>query len=59
MVTFQQYNKFYSRNSNGKYLLDISEIRNLFALSESAIQRIGTFVMNVWKKLGQENHQYP
>jgi predicted HTH transcriptional regulator len=38
IVKFRNHNKFYSRNSNGKYLLDIAEIRNLFTLSESAIE---------------------
>ncbi|MDE0610921.1 MAG: ATP-binding protein [Anaerolineaceae bacterium] len=31
---------FYSRNSNGKYPLDIPELRQLFTLSETATQRI-------------------
>lgn len=43
MVKFRDHNKFYSRNSNGKYLLDIGEIRNLFTPSESAIERIRSF----------------
>lgn len=43
MVTFQNSNKFFSRNSHGKYLLDVGEIRNLFLMSESAIQRIKEF----------------
>lgn len=43
MVTFQNSKKFYSRNSHGKYLLDIGEIRNLFLMSESAVQRVKEF----------------
>ena len=43
MVRFKEHNKFYSRNSNGKYLVDISELRNLFLLSESAFERIRKF----------------
>jgi hypothetical protein len=43
MVTFKDTNKFYSRNSHGKYLLDVGEIRNLFVISESAIDRIRNF----------------
>jgi hypothetical protein len=43
MVSLQKTNKFYSRNSHGKYLLDVGEIRNLFLLSEDAIDRIRNF----------------
>lgn len=37
MVSRQKTNKFYSRNSHGKYLLDVGEIRNLFLLSQGAL----------------------
>lgn len=43
MVSYQKTNKFYSRNSHGKYLLDVGEIRNLFLLSQGAIDRIRSF----------------
>lgn len=43
MVSYQGATKFYSRNSAGKYLLDISEIRSLFSLSESVNERIKRF----------------
>jgi hypothetical protein len=43
MVTFQGASKFYSRNSAGKYSLDISEIRSAFLLSESIGGRIREF----------------
>jgi hypothetical protein len=46
MVTFQDSNKFYSRNSHGKYLLDVGEIRSHFLMSESAIQRVKGFWMD-------------
>lgn len=45
MVTFKDTNKFYSRNSHGKYLLDVGEIRNLFVMSETAFERIRNFRM--------------
>jgi hypothetical protein len=35
--------KFYGRNSDGKYPLDVSELRNAFVLGESAAQRIRAF----------------
>lgn len=43
MVTLDKTNKFYSRNSAGKYLLDVGEIRNLFMMSEGAIQKVKDF----------------
>jgi len=43
MVTFQGASKFYSRNSAGKYSLDVSEIRSAFLLSESIGGRIREF----------------
>ncbi len=43
MVTFQESSRFYSRNNAGKYLLDVSEIRSAFALSESLPERIRRF----------------
>lgn len=43
MVTFKGSSKFYSRNSAGKYPLDVSEIRALFALSETTTERIRNF----------------
>jgi hypothetical protein len=46
MVTFEKTNKFYSRNSGGKYLLDVGEIRNLFMMSEGAIQKVKDFRLN-------------
>jgi hypothetical protein len=35
--------KFYSRNSAGKYPLDVAELRALFALSETTAERIRNF----------------
>jgi hypothetical protein len=43
MVTFQEHTRFYSRNSKGKYPLDVGEIRAAFALSESLPERIRQF----------------
>jgi hypothetical protein len=39
----KQSGRFYSRKSNGKYALDVSEIRGLFSLSENITQRIKSF----------------
>lgn len=35
--------RFYSRNANGKYPLDIGELRSLFALSETTSDRVKNF----------------
>ena len=43
MVTYQEHSRFYSRNSKGKYPLDVGEIRSAFALSEELPQRIRQF----------------
>jgi hypothetical protein len=43
MVKFQGSQTFYSRNSGGKYRLDVSELRNLFGLHESYLQWIRNF----------------
>lgn len=43
MVNFKMRPQFYSRNSAGKYPLDISEIRAAFALSETVTERIRNF----------------
>lgn len=43
MVTFKGASKFYSRNSAGKYQLDVGELRAAFALSQSITDRIRAF----------------
>jgi predicted HTH transcriptional regulator len=43
MVKFQDTSRFFSRNSAGKYQLDVGEIRSAFALSESIPERIRRF----------------
>jgi len=43
MVSFKGHTRFYSRNSAGKYPLDVTEIRSLFTLSESITDKIKGF----------------
>ena len=43
MVTFKGATRFYSRNSTGKYRLDVHEIRSAFALSESLPEKLSRF----------------
>jgi len=42
-VTFKGHDKFYSRSSNGKYPLDVAELRTAFNISESITDRIRKF----------------
>ena len=42
-VTMGGHDKFYGRNSTGKYALDVPELRSLFLLSESIADRIRNF----------------
>lgn len=51
MVSFEGSSKFWSRNSKGKYQLDVSEIRSAFLLSESAAARIRDFRIDRLAKL--------
>jgi hypothetical protein len=45
MVTFKGHSRFYSRNSAGKYPLDVTELRTAFALSETTSERIRDFCL--------------
>ena len=45
-VTFKGHDKFYSRSSNGKYPLDVAELRIAFNMSESITDRIRKFREN-------------
>jgi len=42
-VSFKGHDRFYSRNSNGKYPLDVTELRVAFNLSEAITERIRNF----------------
>ncbi len=42
-VRYQGHDKFYSRNSTGKYQLDVAELRIAFNLSETVTERIRNF----------------
>lgn len=44
-VTYQKAFRFYGRDSNGKYQLDIDELRSIFAFSATAAERLKLFRM--------------
>lgn len=43
MVNASQWGRFYSRNSAGKYLLDIGEVRSVFIRSQTLAERLRAF----------------
>lgn len=51
MVTYKGTSRFYSRSSNGKYQLDVGEIRTAFVLSESATDRCRDFRLDRLSKI--------
>ncbi|GAH20883.1 unnamed protein product, partial [marine sediment metagenome] len=59
-VTFKGHDKFYSRSSNGKYPLDVAELRTAFNISESITDRIRKFRENRLAKIfANEIHLHP
>jgi len=42
-VTYQKAFRFYGRDSNGKYQLDVEELRSVFAFSATAAERLKLF----------------
>ena len=51
--------KFYGRNSVGKYPLDVSELRSAFVMSESAAERIRSFRADRLMKIGVRQGSIP
>lgn len=43
MVAFKNWSRFFSRHSNGKYQLDVDDLRSAFVASQSIAERIGQF----------------
>jgi len=50
-VSFKGHDKFYSRSTNGKYPLDVAELRVAFNLSEATTERIRKFRENRISKI--------
>lgn len=64
VVNFRKHWRFYSRNSAGKYPLDVLEVRAAFALSENITERIRNFHAGRLSKITAEEtpvvlHEYP
>jgi hypothetical protein len=45
-VSFKGYDKFYTRGSNGKYPLDVTELRIAFTLAETVAEKVRRFREN-------------
>jgi hypothetical protein len=56
-VTFKGHDKFYARNSAGKYPMDVSELRSAFTFSTSVTERIRQFREDRLNKL--QNNRTP
>lgn len=54
-VTRKSHNEFYGRNSNGKYQLDVDELRQQFLLSESLADDIREFRIERTAKIRARN----
>jgi hypothetical protein len=54
-VNYKGYNKFYARNTNGKYELDVSELRVAFNMADSITQKTKVFrEERIWKIISKE-----
>ena len=58
MVTFKGAARFYSRNSTGKYPLDVSEIRTAFSVSETLPDRLKNFRQHRLSLIASMRHPY-
>lgn len=58
-VTFGGHDKFYSRSSNGKYHMDVVELRTAFTLSETITERIRNFRLDRISKILSDETPVP
>jgi hypothetical protein len=59
MVTYAGTSRFYARNSNGKYQLDVDEIRAAFLLSDRVAERIREFRLDRIAKIDADETPVP
>lgn len=59
MVIYKGTSRFFSRHSNGKYQLDVEEIRASFLLSDSIAQRIREFRLDRIAKIRDKDTPVP
>ena len=58
-VTFKGHDKFYARSTNGKYALDVDELRNAFNLSATIAERIRNFRIDRVNKILADDTPVP
>lgn len=51
MVVFRDQSRFYARNSKGKYILDVQELRTAFLTSEGISKKINSFRLDRINKI--------
>jgi len=51
MISYQNYSRFYARNSAGKYPLDVNEIRTAFFATEAISNKINSFRLDRISKI--------
>lgn len=59
MVTFKGTSRFFSRNSGGKYPLDVNEIRTLFTVSSTLVENIKNFRIERLSKIVSQETPLP
>lgn len=59
LIEFQKSRKFFSRNSSGKYQLDVDEIKNAFLVSEALGEKIRNFRIDRINKILTNNSPIP
>jgi len=58
-VIYEGHDKFYSRSSNGKYPLDVDELRSSFIASETLAERIRDFRIDRISKISSDELPIP
>ena len=58
-VTYKAHDKFYARSTNGKYSLDVSELRTAFTLSEALTEKIRRFREDRLSKINADETPVP
>ena len=58
-IKYKSNHRFYTRSSNGKYLMEMNELRTAFNLSETRIERIKTFVQTRLSNIYSNESSYP
>lgn len=59
VVNFQGHWKFYSRNSAGKYPLDVSELKSIISLSATVKERISNFRLERISRIKNKEFPFP